>query len=43
MAAMKTTAAQWWIWRITSPIRMSKLSRTTEPYALDTSDPLSGA
>ncbi len=30
MAAMNTTAAQWWIWRITSPIRMSKLRCITE-------------
>jgi hypothetical protein len=28
--ATKTRAAQWWSWRITSPARTSKLSRTAE-------------
>ena len=28
MAAMNSSAAQWWIWRMTSPARTSKLSST---------------
>ena len=30
MEATNTRAAQWWSWRITSPARTSKLSRTAE-------------
>jgi hypothetical protein len=30
MAARNTSAAQWWTWRISSPVRTSKLSRTVE-------------
>ena len=30
IVAMNTSAAQWWIWRITSPARTSKLSRTVD-------------
>ncbi len=29
-AATKSSAAQWWIWRITSPARTSQLSSITE-------------
>ena len=30
MAAMNSSAAQWWIWRITRPARTSKLSSTVD-------------
>jgi hypothetical protein len=30
MAARNTRAAQWWTWRISRPVRTSKLSRTVE-------------
>ena len=43
MAATKTSAAQWWIWRITSPARTSKLRRITESYAADTVWPRRGS
>ena len=30
MAATNSSAAQWWIWRITRPARTSKLNRMAE-------------
>ncbi len=42
IAAMKINAAQWWIWRISRPPRMSKDSRTVEAYASDIVEPSSG-
>ena len=43
MAATKTSAAQWWIWRMTKPARTSKLRRITESKAADTDCPRNGA
>ena len=43
IAARKTSAAQWWTWRISSPARTSNDSRMTESKAADTSAPTSGA
>ncbi len=39
---MNTRAAQWWVWRITSPASTSKDSRMTESNAVDTVCPCSG-
>ena len=41
--AMKISAAQWWVWRITRPARTSNDSRSTDPYACDTVWPCIGA
>ncbi len=41
-AAMKISAAQWWICRISNPARTSKLRRRVESYALLTGTPRSG-
>lgn len=43
IAATKTSAAQWWVCRISSPARTSQLSRTVEAYAADVLLPSSGA
>ncbi len=40
---MKSSAAQWWIWRITSPARTSKLTCNVDSYAADMRTPFSGA
>src|SRR5581483_12433457 len=39
MAARNTSAAQWSIWRMTSPARTSKLKWITDSYARDISMP----
>ena len=39
----KTSAVQWWIWRINRPALVSKLMRRTESYAADTWAPAIGA
>ena len=41
MAATNIRAAQWWIWRITSPARTSKLREMADRYAADISTPCS--
>ncbi len=41
MPVMKTSAAQWWICRISSPPRTSKLMSSVDSNALDMSTPLS--
>jgi hypothetical protein len=41
-AAMKTSAAQWCTWRMSSPPRTSRLSRMVESKALLTKSPRSG-
>ena len=43
LAPTNTSAAQWWIWRITSPARTSKLICSVERYASDMCTPRSGA
>ncbi len=42
MAARKTSAAQWCIWRMTRPARTSKLSRTVDWKAADMGTPSRG-
>ena len=43
MAARNSSAAQWWIWRITSPARTSKLRSSADSVGLPTSrTPCSG-
>jgi len=42
IAATKTRAAQWWICRMTSPARTSKLMSSVETYAADSVCPWSG-
>ena len=42
MEARNSSAAQWWIWRMTSPARTSKLSSSAEWYASVISTPRSG-
>ena len=41
IAAMNRSAAQWWIWRISSPPRTSKLMFSVEAYASLIRTPLS--
>ena len=43
IAPTNTSAAQWCIWRISSPPLTSKEMRSTESYAAETSTPCSGA
>ncbi len=43
MAAMKMSAAQWWVWRTSRPPRTSQLSDTVEENAADVVEPSSGA
>ena len=43
IAAMNSSAAQWWIWRMTRPPRTSKEMCSVEAYACDISTPCSGA
>ena len=43
MAAMKISAAQWWICRTSRPPRTSKLMCIVEAYASDIRTPWSGA
>ena len=43
IAATKTSAAQWWVWRISSPPLTSKEIRIAESYATDISAPRSGS
>lgn len=43
IAATKTSAAQWWVCRISRPARTSQLSRTVEAYAAEVVAPSSGA
>ena len=42
MAATNSSAAQWWIWRMSRPPRMSNEMSSDEAYAADISMPLSG-
>ena len=43
IAPTNTSAAQWWVWRISSPPLTSKEMRSTESYAAETSTPRNGA
>lgn len=42
IAARKISAAQWWICRISSPPRTSKLMASVDAYASDMRMPFSG-
>ena len=42
IAPTKSSAAQWCVWRITSPARTSKLSFSVDAYAADMRTPSSG-
>ena len=42
IAATKSSAAQWWIWRMSRPPRTSKEMSSVEAYASDISTPCSG-
>lgn len=43
IAPRNTSAAQWWVWRTSSPARTPKLNSTTEAYASLITTPCSGA
>ncbi len=43
MIPTKTSAVQWWIWRMSRPAWTSKLRRSTDANASDTGTPRRGS